>query len=206
VRAVVAKRDAATSRIAQGMEQSAVRLAQPSEYCGMNVAQCSMPSNCAFSRELTKFYYWDSFEARLSRTELNMPEIYLGILAHLPWWVSWLLVVRTKIVSMFGIKGPTRAQLNNIKIKAKYAVGEKMALFTLYSQDENEIVAGGDDKHLEFRVSVLRVNNGDASKVVLTTVVNPHNFFGKAYLFFIVPFHKFGVKALMSNAVAEGRI
>jgi hypothetical protein len=43
-------------------------------------------------------------------------------------------------------------------------------------------------------------------KVVLSTVVSPHNFFGKAYLFLILPFHKFGVKTIMSNAVAAGRV
>lgn len=165
-----------------------------------------MPASCTFSRELAKFYYWDSFEACLSRAELRMPDIYLGIFAHLPGWMNWLLILRTKIVSVFGIKGPTSAQLNNVEIKEKYVVGEKIALFTLFSQDENEIVTGGDDKHLEFRVSVLKLNEDGVSKVVLTTVVAPHNFFGKAYLFFILPFHKFGVKAIMLNAVAAKRI
>ena len=59
---------------------------------------------------------------------------------------------------------------------------------------------------MDFRVSVLRVNKGDVSKVVLTTIVSPHNFFGKAYLLLIVPFHKFGVKTIMANAVAAKRI
>ena len=170
------------------------------------VTQCSMPANCAFSRERTKFYYWDSFEACLNRPELSMSDIYLGILAHPPGWLKWLLVARTKIVSILGIKGPTSAQLNSIEIKKRYVVGEKMALFTLISQDHNEIVAGGDDKHLEFRVSVLKLSEGGVTKIVLTTVVTPHNFFGKAYLFFIVPFHKLGVKTIMSNAVAAKRI
>ena len=40
------------------------------------VTQCSMPANCAFSRERTKFYYWDSFEACLNRPELSMSDIY----------------------------------------------------------------------------------------------------------------------------------
>ena len=172
----------------------------------MSVTQCGMPANCAFNTELAKFYYCDSFEACLSRAELSMPDIYLGIFAHPPKWMNWLLILRTKIVSVFGIKGPTSAQLNDIEIKKSYVVGEKIALFTLFSQNENEIITGGDDKHLEFRVSVLRLIEDGVGKVVLTTVVTPHNFFGKAYLFFILPFHKFGVKAIMANAVAAKRI
>jgi hypothetical protein len=170
------------------------------------VRQCGMPASCAFSRELAKLYYWDSFEARLSRAGLSMTDIYLGIFAHLPGWANRLLILRTKIVSVFGIKGPTSAQLDNVEIKKKYVVGEKIALFTLLSQDDNEIVAGGNDKHLEFRVSVLRLSEDGVSKVAVTTIVIPHNFFGKAYLFLILPFHKFGVKTIMSNAVAAKRI
>jgi hypothetical protein len=165
-----------------------------------------MPANCTFSRELAKLYYWDSFEACLGRAELSMTDIYLGIFAHLPGWINWLLVLRTKIVSVFGIKGPTSAQLNNVEIKKKYVAGETIALFTLFSRDDNEIVTGGDDKHLDFRVSVLRLSEDGVSKVVLTTIVTPHNVFGKAYLFFILPFHKFAVRTVMSNAVAAKRI
>ena len=165
-----------------------------------------MPASCAFNPDLAKVYYWDSFEACLSRAGLSMSDIYLGIFAYLPRWMNWMLLLRTKIVSVFGIKGPTSAQLNSVEVKKSYVVGEKIALFTLFSQNDNEIVAGGDDKHLDFRVSVLRLIEDGVSKVVLTTVVNPHNLFGKTYLFFILPFHKFGVKAIMSNAVAAGRI
>ena len=165
-----------------------------------------MPPDCDFSCDRAKFYYWDSFEACLRDPDLTMTQIYIGIFSHMPGWAKWLLVLRNKIVSVFGIKGPTLEQLNDVGLKGRYVIGEKIALFTLLSQDENEIVAGGDDKHLEFKVSVLRVNDGGVRKVVVTTVVKPHNFFGKAYLFFILPFHRFGVKTLMSNAVAAGRV
>jgi hypothetical protein len=151
-----------------------------------------MPTNCAFSRDRGTFYYWDSFEARLSRTDLSMAEM--------------LMVLRTKIVTVFGIRGPTRAQLNKIERKKEYAVGDTIARFTLYALAENEIVTGGDDKHLDFRVSVQKLNEGGTNKVVLTTVVTTHNFFGKLYLFFILPFHRFGVKTMLSNAVEAKRV
>jgi hypothetical protein len=178
----------------------------------VKATRCEVPLRCAFSRDLGKYYYWDSFEAPLSRPELRMQEIYLGIFAHRTnlrgslWWIKWLLILRGKIVSVFGLKGASAAQFNNVEIKKDYAVGEKIALFTLFSQDENEIVTGGDDKHLDFRVSVLKLSERGMNKVVLTTVVKPHNLFGKAYLFLILPFHRCGVKAILSNAVAAHRI
>lgn len=47
---------------------------------------------------------------------------------------------------------------------------------------------------------------GSQSCVVVSTVCNVHNLYGKIYLFFIVPFHKWGVKQLMSRAVRAGRL
>jgi hypothetical protein len=45
-----------------------------------------------------------------------------------------------------------------------------------------------------------------ASRVVLSTGVNPHNLFGKAYLLAILPFHRFGVRMILSQAIAAGRL
>jgi hypothetical protein len=36
--------------------------------------------------------------------------------------------------------------------------------------------------------------------------VTPHNRFGKAYLRIILPFHRFGVRMLLLNAVKAGRL
>jgi hypothetical protein len=97
---------------------------------------------------------------------------------------------RTRIVSVFGLKGPTAADFNHVEAKSGYAVGDKIARFTLFALSEAEIVTGGNDKHLDFRVLVSRIHEDGVDKVVLSTVVSPHNFFGKAYLFLILPFHK----------------
>jgi hypothetical protein len=156
--------------------------------------------------ELRRFYYWDSFEAPLSRTDLDMDQIYLGIFSHYPWWAKWLLLTRTRIVSLFGLRGPSAADFDRVEARSGYAVGDKIARFTLFALSEAEIVTGGDDKHLDFRVLVARVREDGRDKLVLSTVVSPHNFFGKAYLFLILPFHKFGVKTILSNAVAAGRV
>jgi len=168
----------------------------------MKVTERSIP----LRPELGRFYYWDSFEAPLSRTDLDMDQIYLGIFSHYPWWAKWLLLTRTRIVSLFGLRGPSAADFDRVETGSGYAVGDKIARFTLFALSEAEIVTGGDDKHLNFRVLVARVHEDGRDKLVLSTVVSPHNFFGKAYLFLILPFHKFGVKTILSNAVAAGRV
>lgn len=172
----------------------------------MKVSRRATPPASAFLGDLGGFYYWDSYEAPLRRGDLAMHEIYLALFAHHPRWARWLLILRGKIVAPFGLRPTTAADFDNIKIKPVYAVGEKIALFTLFGQSDTEIVTGGNDKHLDFRVSVRKLTEQRADRVVLSTVVSPHNLFGRAYLFAILPFHRFGVRSLLSNAVAAERV
>jgi hypothetical protein len=67
-------------------------------------------------------------------------------------------------------------------------------------------VTGRDDKHLDFRVSVIQVTEKGAPKVVVSTLIFAHNLFGKVYLLFVLPLHKLGIRRLLSRAVAHGRI
>jgi hypothetical protein len=135
-----------------------------------------------------------------------MHEIYLALFAHHPRWARWLLILRGWIVAPFGLRATTAADLDTVEIKPAYAVGDKIARFTLYGQNDSEIVTGGDDRHLDFRVSVRKLSEHGASRVVLSTVVSPHNFLGRAYLFAILPFHRFGVRMMLSNAIETGRL
>ena len=172
----------------------------------MVVARRPAPPDSAFLPVLAGAYYCDSFEAPLRRDTLAMHEIYLALFAHHPRWARRLLILRGRIVALFGLRASTAADFDAIEIKSAYAVGEKIARFTLLGQSETEIVAGGDDKHLDFRVSVQKLTGSGSSRVVLSTAVSPHNLFGKAYLFVILPFHRFGVRMLLSNAVTAGRL
>lgn len=53
---------------------------------------------------------------------------------------------------------------------------------------------------------MLVEQRGGQSRMVVSTVCNVHNLHGKIYLIFIVPFHKWGVKQLMSRAGRAGRL
>ena len=55
-------------------------------------------------------------------------------------------------------------------------------------------------------MSVLKTVDGEKMNVVISTICTVHNLFGKIYLLVIVPFHRNGVKSLMSNAVVARRL
>ena len=167
---------------------------------------CAFPAASALPGHLDAVSFTDSYSVELDRPGMTIQGIYLALFAHHPWWAKALLLLRTRIVSIFGIGGPTARQMANVEIKDAYAVGEKIGLFTLIAQDDDEIVAGGNDKHLDFRVSVLRLRGDSKDRVVVTTVVKTHNLFGRIYLAIILPFHRFGVKHMLWSAAANGRL
>lgn len=172
----------------------------------MFVIRRRTPPDSALLEGLGQSHYWDSFEAPLRHCDLTMPEIYLALFAHHPRWARWLLILRGWLVAPFGLRRTTAAAFDSIEIKSTYLVGEKIARFTMYALNDTEILTGGDDRHLDFRVSVRKSNRDGAAWVTLSTSVNPHNLFGKAYLFVILPFHRLGVRTLLAQALRAGRI
>jgi hypothetical protein len=118
-----------------------------------------------------------------------------------------LLVVRNKAASLAGLDAPTASEIMlRADIKDRYVIGEKIGVWPIFSLSEDEVVAGRNNKHLDFRVSVLKLADGDGSSVVVSTVCTAHNLSGKLYLFFVVPFHRYGVRKLMANALAARRL
>jgi hypothetical protein len=91
----------------------------------------------------------------------------------------------------------------NREIKESNTLSSTEPLFALTA---TALVAGRDNKHLDFRLPVLKVTEGVTTSVVVSTVCTVHNLFGKVYLFFVVPFHKWGVQWLISKAISAGRL
>jgi len=112
--------------------------------------------------------------------------------------------LRSIIVKPFGIAGVSHRELSHpIDTQISYAVGDKIGRWTLYAQYADELITGANDKHLDFRVSLFRENG---ARVVLSTAVMTHNAFGRAYLATVLPFHRFGVARLLTDAAAAGRL
>jgi hypothetical protein len=174
---------------------------------GMHVIECDVPSSSMLDRDLiANSYFHDSYRTPLTRPELGVVDIFFALFGHHPLWMKLALMARNAAARLVGLEAPTVAEIMTPEVKATYRVGEKIGPWPIFFLGDNEIVAGRDNKHLDFRVSVLKAVDGDAASVVVSTVCTVHNFFGKIYLFFIVPVHRKGVQHLMSNAVTSKRI
>lgn len=75
------------------------------------------------------------------------------------------------------------------------------------SQTPERLVAGFDDKHLDFRavidVAASWPDSDAGQQVTATTLVRTHNLFGRIYLAIILPFHRLIVPAMLRK-VAVG--
>jgi hypothetical protein len=114
--------------------------------------------------------------------------------------------MRNCLATWCGLHGPSASEILNPRFKRGYVVGDTIGVWPIFALTETELVAGRDDKHLNFRVSVLKLSQGDTPGVAVSTVCNVHNRFGKFYLTFVVPFHRWGVQRLIFNAIRAGRL
>ena len=71
-----------------------------------------------------------------------------------------------------------------------------IGLFPIVSETSDRLVAGFNDKHLDFRV-VVDVATGAIRHVTATTLVKTHNWLGRTYLAVITPFHRLIVPPLL---------
>jgi hypothetical protein len=173
----------------------------------MHVIECDVPSTSALDRDLIdNCYFHDSWRAPLTRRDLGIVDIFFAVFGHSPLWAKVLLIVRNAIARLSGLEAPTVAEIMKPEIRSHYSVGEKIGPWPIFFIGGNEIIAGRNNKHLDFRVSVLKTADGETISVVVSTICTVHNLFGKIYLFVITPFHRSGVRSLMRNAVAAKRL
>jgi len=173
----------------------------------MHVVECVVPSSSVLGPDLIRTaYFHDSYCAPLARPELGIVDIFFALFGHTPLWMKLVLIVRNTVAGLFGLEVPTVGEIMKPEVRCAYSVGERIGPWPIFFISDNEIVAGRNNKHMDFRLSVLKAMDGDATSVVVSTICTVRNVFGKIYLFFIAPFHRNGVRSLMSNAVVAKRL
>ena len=183
----------------------------------MNTIESDVPLASMLDRRMVDAaYFRDAYRVPLRHARASVVDIFFAILGHHPMWMKWVLIVRNRIATMCGIDAPTAAEIMHPNVKSRYAVGDKIGPWPIFFLSETELVAGRDNKHLDFRFSVLKESIGDSgndanhdgesTSAVISTVCTTHNLFGKIYLFFIIPFHKWGVQRLIANAIVSERL
>lgn len=174
----------------------------------MTISRSTLPYQSSLRNGRDIFDYTDSFQGTLSRTNISLCtiEIAKAFFSSAPDWVEKLLAFRNRLVSIFGLKIPR--QINNkqsLIANFRCEPGEQLGLFRVYRRTNNEVILGEDDRHLDFRVSLFldRSQNDIASRLVISTTVKYHNWFGRLYFLPVKPFHKLIVRAMLKRMIQQ---
>ncbi|WP_244876883.1 DUF2867 domain-containing protein [Acidocella facilis] len=145
----------------------------------------------------------DAFAVELSREDAarGIEALARSTLGHPAPWFRALLSIRDQVVRPFGIKSSRQLREQAVAGGAGY-----IDFFRVRSRSRDEVVLGEDDRHLDFRASLLirPRHDGEGAELVATTVVRCHNLVGRAYLLAIAPFHRQVIRSNLSAAAARG--
>ena len=124
-------------------------------------------------------------------------ELTIATVFNMPGWARALLALRNLLMAPFGLKTggadhavPTRQAINDCSYGG---------IFAVHSATPDEVILGTDDRHLDFRVSILRSEADDL--VAISTWVHPHNLMGRIYLAAVYPFHRLIVARCLAGAI-----
>ena len=173
----------------------------------MSVVECDVPRHSALGKDLIEHAdFRDAYRAPLSNSDRGVVEIFFAIFGHRPGWMNVMLIARNEVAALAGLEVPTTSEIMNMERRDRYLIGEKIGPWPIFLLSSDELVAGRDNKHMDFRLSIMKVHDGARPSVVVSTLCMVHNKFGKYYLSSVIPFHKIGLRRLMESAFAARRL
>lgn len=116
-----------------------------------------------------------------------------------PGWIRALMGARDAVVGLVGLKKSSDAPASSAA-KGPVALGDFLGFFRVTERSENEIVAGEDDRHLDFRVSFLYERDARGCFGTISTVVRFNNGLGRAYFVPVAPVHRLIVPTMLDRA------
>ena len=140
----------------------------------------------------------DAFAIHLPAGASDDPEVLARVaFERQAAWIRALTWVRDTVMATAGVKS-SRAIGAAAATRGLQVIG----YFPVLSKSAGEMVMGGDDRHLDFRVAVLvRMDAQGERELVVVTVVHCHNRLGRTYLAVIAPFHRTILRANLERTV-----
>ena len=161
----------------------------------MKVLETNIPNTKLISNALPEIEFSDCFSTTNHKDNLQL--VSHKVFGTFPKWVSVLIRIRNFGAKYFGLKIEKPADYHN-----RFETGGYVGFFKIYAIQSDEVILGADDKHLNFRVSIL--NDGfEQHNIKVTTLVQYNNRLGKRYMAFVKPFHRVVIKAMIKQAYTK---
>jgi Protein of unknown function (DUF2867) len=152
-----------------------------------------VPPSVDLDELLAGAQFVDAFSLEVDGSALDARHAAEKMFARSPAWVDALVRLRDKIAAPLGLKAAGAGQTNPRRM---------IGIFPVLSETPDRLVAGFNDRHLDFRVVVDVATFAGNQQVTATTLVLTHNLLGRAYLAIILPFHRLVVPAMMRQVAA----
>ena len=135
----------------------------------------------------------DAYSVAIDDATLDARRVAERMLGRQPRWIAALMALRNHLVAPFGLKTPAPAASIS---------SDSVGIFPVLSETPARLVAGFDDRHLDFRVVVDVAPLAQGQRVTTTTLVLTHNLLGRTYLAIILPFHRLIVRSMLRRVAA----
>jgi hypothetical protein len=166
----------------------------------MIIEHTNIPSNSLIARVFPSVDYADAYRVRLpAGAPSDIEALTRMALGVAPGWIHALMALRDRIVRIAGLKTTPRDQEDLARIALQ--PGAALGIFRVFARSTDEILLGEDDRHLDFRVSVLRQSDGTADWAIVSTVVRFNNWLGRIYFLPVRPLHQLIVPAMLRSAL-----
>lgn len=162
----------------------------------MKVKVETTPKTEGIKYALPKINFTDTFSTTNHQDDLGL--VSNLIFGTMPKWVKALMKLRNTLVKAFGLKTEKPEDFHST-----FKVGGYIGYFQIFSIQQNEIMLGADDKHLNFRVSIYNSDENQFN-IKVTTLVQYNNRFGGIYMAIVKPFHHLIVKKIVRQAYKSG--
>lgn len=168
----------------------------------MNVLRVAPPPTSAIADWYRGADLLDSYAVTLPEGVSDDPaELARALFSRQAFWIRGLLRLRDRLVAPLGVKTTTQ-----IRAAGARDGRDRIGFFPVVGRSASEIILGEDDRHLDFRASVLVQADVGAGtrRLVVTTAVRCHNLLGRAYLHAISPFHVLIVRLNLARLQSGG--
>lgn len=175
----------------------------------MKIQKTELPKVSLLHTTPHPYHYVDSYQGMLYDVDnsLTSGDVGKAFFSSGPKWVEKLFALRNKIVAGLGLKtaGDIREREQKLA-QFKCEPNEQMGLFKVFAKTEHEVILGEDDKHLDFRVSLLlqpQENESTKKALTISTTVVFHNWLGRFYFLPVRPFHKLIVPRMLKGMITS---
>jgi len=166
------------------------------------VTKVEIPADSKIADSIDRIEYSDAYAKEIAGADIDT--ILKSIFLDAPQWIGVLAKLRDQAVSIFALK-PCILEPGQLKAQKSFKVGDRLGIFRIRAKNNQEIVMGENDKHLDFCVSLHlcpileSAMDSHRQTVTLSTVVRFNTLFGRVYFAVIKPFHKIIVQTLLER-------